>query len=311
VNDPLLIALLGGCSVLSIVLGVWLPPYRRHLVEARRLRDFVGSAQAPSGPAAGARDPVAGRRTPSWLERRTAGAKVDLASSELVLLMLLFASGMTALVFAVAGHAHPITGLVAAAIGATVPFLWLRWREGAIASRFAEQLPDTVTMLANGVRAGLTLKQAVAQLVRDAPEPTAGELRPVERALSLGVTLDAALDELLRRRPSDDLGLLVSAMSLHAQIGGNLARTLDSIAEALRERSRIQRDVLVLTSQQRYSAYVLAGLPIVVAIALYLVSPDYFAAMFAYAFTRIAVVLAAIMVVAGFVLMRAMAAVDV
>src|SRR5437667_190716 len=144
-----------------------------------------------------------------------------------------------------------------------------------------------------------------------APEPTAGELRPVERALALGVTLDAALDELLRRRPSDDLGLLVSAMSLHAQIGGNLARTLDSIAEALRERSRIQRDVLVLTSQQRYSAYVLAGLPIVVAIALYLVSPDYFAAMFAYAFTRIAVALAAIMVVAGFVLMRAMAAVDV
>ena len=133
----------------------------------------------------------------------------------------------------------------------------------------------------------------------------------MERALALGVTLDAALDELLRRRPSDDLGLLASAMSLHAQIGGNLARTLDSIAEALRERSRIQRDVLVLTSQQRYSAYVLAGLPIVVAIALYLVSPDYFAAMFAYAFTRIAVVLAAIMVVAGFVLMRAMAAVDV
>src|SRR5439155_1303480 len=190
-------------------------------------------------------------------------------------------------------------------------------RRGPATARFrglgagAEQLPDTVTMLANGVRAGLTLKQAVAQLVRDAPEPTAGELRPVERALALGVTLDAALDELLRRRPSDDLGLLVSAMSLHAQIGGNLARTLDSIAEALRERSRIQRDVLVLTSQQRYSAYVLAGLPIVVAIALYLVSPDYFAAMFAYAFTRIAVVLAAIMVVAGFVLIRAMAAVDV
>src|SRR5439155_1506303 len=163
------------------------------------------SAQAPSGPAAGARDPVAGRRTPSWLERRTAGAKVDLASSELVLLMLLFASGMTALVFAVAGHAHPITGLVAAAIGATVPFLWLRWREGAIASRFAEQLPDTVTMLANGVRAGLTLKQAVAQLVRDAPEPTAGELRPVERPLALAAIMVVAGFVLMRAMAAVDV----------------------------------------------------------------------------------------------------------
>jgi tight adherence protein B len=311
VNDPLLIALLGGCSVLSIVLGVWLPPYRRRRAEARRLREFVGPAEAPSGPAAGGRDTAAAGRAPGWLERRTAGAKVDLAASELVLLMLVFASGTTALVFAATGHAHPITGLVAAAIGATVPLLWLRWREGAIASRFVEQLPDTVAMLANGVRAGLTLKQAVAQVVRDAPEPTAGELRPVERALGLGLTLDDALGELLRRRRSDDLALLVSAMSLHAQVGGNLARTLDAIAEALRERSRIQRDVSVLTSQQRYSAYVLAGLPIVVAVALYLVSPDYFGAMFAYALTRVAIVLAALMVVAGFILMRAVAAVDV
>ncbi|TMI70150.1 MAG: hypothetical protein E6H05_14140 [Bacillati bacterium ANGP1] len=309
-NDPLLIGLLGGCSILSLVLAAWLPSYRRRRDEGRRLREFVADAASTAQDGV-ARRGRAGEGIGGWLERQARRAKVDLSAAELALLMLLFATGMVALVFAVAGHAHPATGLVAATIGASVPILWLRRRASAIAARFAEQLPDTVATLANAIRGGLTLKQAVSQVVRESPEPTTGEFRPVDRALGLGVTLDAALDDLLLRRPSDDLALLAAAMSLHAQVGGNLARVLDSIAEALRERGRIHRDVRVLTSQQRYSAYVLAGLPIVVALALYLVSPDYFGVMFAYPATRLALGLAALLVLAGFVVMRELGSVDV
>ena len=167
-----------------------------------------------------------------------------------------------------------------------------------------------MTTLANGIRAGLTLQQAVSAVVRESADPTAGEFRPIERALGLGVALDSALDDLLRRRPSEDLSLLVSAMKLHALVGGNLARVLDSIAVTLRERARIQRDVRVLTSQQRYSAYVLAGLPVIVGVALYLVSPDYFRVMFAYPLTRLALGLAATLVISGFLVMRRLASVD-
>ena len=99
-------------------------------------------------------------------------------------------------------------------------------------------------------------------------------------------------------------------MKLHALVGGNLARVLDSIAVTLRERARIQRDVRVLTSQQRYSAYVLAGLPVIVGVALYLVSPDYFRVMFAYPLTRLALGLAATLVISGFLVMRRLASVD-
>ena len=308
-SDPFLIALLGTCSVLSCAVGLWLPSYRRRRAETRRLRDFVGDGAGRVRENAPRRD-GSRRGIAGLLEGQAVRAKIDLAAGDLALLMLLFASGTVALTFAITGRAHPATGLVAALIGVSIPVLWLRWRASALAARFTEQLPDTVVTLANGIRAGLTLQQAVTGVVRESPEPTAGEFRPIERALGLGVAVDAALDDLLRRRPSEDLSLLVSAMSLHAQVGGNLSRVLDSIAETLRERARIQRDVRVLTSQQRYSAYVLAGLPIVVGMALYLVSPDYFGVMFAYTVTRLALGLAATLVIIGFLVMRQVASVD-
>jgi len=308
-SDAFLIALIGSCSILSCAVGLWLPSFRRHRAETRRLRDFVGDGEAHGSENAPRRE-ASGGGVRGLLQREALRAKIDIAARDFALLMLLFASGTVALTFAITGRAHPAVGLVAGVCGASIPVLWVRWRASVLASRFTEQLPDTVTTLANGIRAGLTLQQAVSAVVRESADPTAGEFRPIERALGLGVALDSALDDLLRRRPSEDLSLLVSAMKLHALVGANLARVLDSIAVTLRERARIQRDVRVLTSQQRYSAYVLAGLPVIVGVALYLVSPDYFRVMFAYPLTRLALGLAATLVISGFLVMRRLASVD-
>ena len=314
-TDPLVVAVLGAASIASFALALWLPGYERHRRLDRRMRSFIASEAADDADTRRARAAAerrAGRsRVARYLEARIERAKVDLSVGELALTMLVFASGVTALAFALPGTVDPLVGLIAAPLGALIPLQWLRLRAGRIQRRFREQLPDTVVLLANALSAGLSFPQAMLQIARDAPEPTRGAFEIVSRELALGAAQDQALERLAQRHPSEELELVVAAVNVHQQIGGNLPRILDTIAGTLRERTRIAGDVGVLTAQARYSSYVLAGLPVIVGLGLFLVSPDYIGIMLEFEPTRIALGVAAALVVAGFVLMQKMSAVDV
>jgi len=145
---------------------------------------------------------------------------------------------------------------------------------------FAQQLPDTITLLANSLRAGSSFLQGIELVTREGRPPISEEFTRVVREMSLGVALQPALSNLSRRVASEDLELMVTAINIQSQVGGNLATVLDSIAFTIRERIRIQGEIQTLTAMQRYSGYVITLLPVGLGFLLFLISPSYITPMF-------------------------------
>lgn len=176
---------------------------------------------------------------------------------------------------------NPIALLLGALIGFMLPRFWLRRRKGGRLNSFNKQLPDTITLIANALRAGSSFLQAIELVVRESRPPVSTEFGRVIREVNLGLPFDQALENMVRRVRSDDLELMATAISVQHQVGGNLAEILDSIAYTIRERVRIKGEIRTLTAQQRMSGYVVAGLPIALAGFLFVVSPGFMAPMFA------------------------------
>lgn len=165
------------------------------------------------------------------------------------------------------------------AVGLYFPRFYLKYRQGKRLKAFAAQLPDTITLLANSLRAGSSFLQGIELVTRESQPPISEEFERVVREMSLGVALQPALNNLVRRVDSEDLELMVTAINIQSQVGGNLATVLDSIAYTIRERIRIQGEIQTLTAMQRYSGYVITLLPIGLAGILFLISPAYISRM--------------------------------
>ena len=147
----------------------------------------------------------------------------------------------------------------------------------AASSAFNKQLPDTITLIANALRAGSSFLQAIELVVRESRPPISTEFGRVIREVNLGLPFDQALENMVRRVRSDDLELMATAISIQHQVGGNLAEILDSIAYTIRERVRIKGEIRTLTAQQRLSGYVVGFLPIGLAGFLFIAAPGFMA----------------------------------
>lgn len=287
--------------------------------EQRRVQTFVKASAQPQR----AQDLAGGRRTRGSrvaagpesrnpilrpLQRAAEKAQADIRPLEILGMgaffgvlffgVMLLATG--SLLFAVLG----------VFLGMYVPLFWLRRRAGGLAKRFHDQLADTVSLLASAVRAGNALPRAFERVATEAPEPTRGAFATAVREMGLGAPLEDALDHISERYPSEEMELLVASVNVQYQVGGNLTKVLDLISETLRERIRIQGDIRSLTASQRYSAYLLSSLPVIVALFLFLISPDYISILFQGSF-RIIPIVAGTMVLIGFFLMQQLAKVDV
>ena len=183
--------------------------------------------------------------------------------------------------FAFPAFRHPLTLVLVFAIGAYFPRFYLGYRQRRRLKNFGAQLPDTITLLANSLRAGSSFLQGIELVTREAQPPISEEFERVVREMSLGVALQPALNNLSRRVASEDVELMVTAINIQSQVGGNLATVLDSIAFTIRERIRIQGEIQTLTAMQRYSGYVITLLPVGLGAILMLISPSYFGRMFA------------------------------
>jgi tight adherence protein B len=175
----------------------------------------------------------------------------------------------------------PIALLVAAFIGFMLPRFWLGRRRSGRLNAFNKQLPDTITLLANALRAGSSFLQAIELVVRESRPPISTEFGRVIREVNLGLPFEQALENMVRRVRSDDLELMATAISIQHTVGGNLAEILDSIAYTIRERVRIQGEIKSLTAQQRLSGYVVGFLPIGLAGFLFIAAPNFMEPMFA------------------------------
>jgi tight adherence protein B len=174
----------------------------------------------------------------------------------------------------------PIALLAGAFIGFVLPRFWLGRRKGGRLRAFDKQLPDTITLIANALRAGSSFLQAIELVVRESRPPVSTEFGRVIREVNLGLPFEQALENMVRRVRSDDLELMATAISIQHTVGGNLAEILDSIAYTIRERVRIKGEIRTLTAQQRLSGYVVGFLPIALAGFIFVAAPTFFDPMF-------------------------------
>jgi tight adherence protein B len=218
------------------------------------------------------------------LAREIARADLRLKVSEYLAIWLSLIVGVP-LLFLILGVVleplkSPIALIVGAVVGFFIPRFWLGRRRSSRLNTFNKQLPDTITLTANALRAGSSFLQAIEMVVREGQPPVTTEFSRVVREVNLGIAFEAALENMVRRVRSDDLELMTTAITIQHQVGGNLAEILDSIAFTIRERVRIKGEIRTLTAQQRLSGYVVAGMPIGLMLVLFVIAPNFMKPMF-------------------------------
>lgn len=201
--------------------------------------------------------------------------------------------------------------LVGAVLGGALPWLYLRRRIKKRQKKFVEQLADMAQMMGNSMRAGFSILQSMELIGTEGPSPASQEFDRVVTEVKLGLSLDAALDHVLTRMPSEDLGLLVVAINVQRQVGGNLAEILMVIAKTVRERVRFTRDLKTLTAQARYSSYIITGLPVAVAVVINFMDAPYESYLYKTGIGNIMIGGAIVMIGIGFFLLSRIADIEV
>ena len=194
----------------------------------------------------------------------------------------------------------PLSGLVGAILGYFLPRIYVGRRIGGRLGAFNKQLADTITLLSNSLRAGSSFLQSIELVSRETPSPMGEEMGRVVREVNLGLGMEEALSNLVRRIRSDDLDLMVTAIGVQQQVGGNLAEILDTIAFTIRERVRIKGEINTLTAQGRMSGYLVAFLPIGIAVTLNFINPDFMRPLFTQLLGQILLGVGGVMMVIGF-----------
>ena len=199
-------------------------------------------------------------------------AGMRLRPAEWVLLRVCVTIAVGAVLFAVAGLIGGLMGLV---IGWLVTMLYQTLRIDRRSAAFSEQLPDALQLMIGSLRSGFSLPQALESLVREAPEPVAAEFGRAFAEHKLGADVSDALERVAQRTQSEDLGWAVMAVRIQREVGGNLAEVLQTTVDTMRDRARLRRHVRSLSAEGRISAWVLIGLPIGLALFMFLYRRDY------------------------------------
>ena len=175
---------------------------------------------------------------------------------------------------------NPALALIGLPVGYFAPGFFLKFRQRRRLKAFNNQLGDTIVLLSNALKAGYSFAQAMATIAKSSSPPMADEFSRATREMNLGVSVDDALQHMVKRIESEDFDLMVTAVQIHRVVGGNLAEILDTIAFTIRERIRIQGEIRTLTAQARASGYIITGLPFALALLLTFISPSYITPLF-------------------------------
>jgi tight adherence protein B len=249
----------------------------------------------------------------SGLSKQLARADLKLKVGEYIAVILIAASGM-AMIFWLIGGRSPIVAIVGAVIGFFIPRIYVNAQQGKRLVKFNDQLADMLNLMVNGLRAGYSTMQAMEAVSKELPSPISDEFRRVVQEMQLGVAMERALDNLLTRIPSPDLDLVVTAINVQREVGGNLAEILDTISHTIRERVRIKGEIRVLTSQVMYSGRFLAVMPLFLFAGLYVMNRNYFMIFFAPETRLIGIIAlsaALILIIAGYFVMTRIGNIEV
>ena len=201
-------------------------------------------------------------------------ADIKLRVSEYIVVTFLCAIGIMAAVFFLIGR-NPVLMIVGFLVGLRLPGMYVSRAATSRVNKFNDQLGDTLNLWVNALRSGYSVLQAMETIATELPPPVSKEFERVVQEVRLGISLEQALEHMYKRVPSEDLDLVITAVIIQREVGGNLAEVLDTISFTIRERVRIQGEIRTLTAQGRISAWVISLLPIVLALLLYTINPDY------------------------------------
>ncbi len=179
-----------------------------------------------------------------------------------------------------AGGGRPVLMLAGVAAGYLLPVLTLRIKAARRVRQFNNQLADALVLVGNSLRTGYSFLQAIEMVSREMAPPLGAEFARVLKEMSLGVTTEEALANMGQRVVSDDLDLVVTAVLIQRQVGGNLAEVLDGIAGTIRARIKLKGEVRTLTAQGRVSGLIIGVLPFALAGFIYVINPQYILTLF-------------------------------
>jgi len=214
---------------------------------------------------------------PSGLKRMIDQADLQIT----VMRLVLFAATAAAFGFLAASMitvSLPLKILFALIAGA-LPFLHVISKRRKRMKKFLQLLPDALDLMARGLSAGHAFTEALQMVASEMPEPISSEFRKTYDEQNLGLSLKLALDNLVQRVPILDLRMCVTAIMIQRETGGNLSELLEKVAYTIRERFRIMEDLKTLTLSSRWSAWLLCGLPIFLAIYMSVLNPTYMEVM--------------------------------
>jgi tight adherence protein B len=279
----------------------------RHLDLGEMAHEQRTAEQATKKLAEGVERAFGGRGIARGLQTQLARANLKLTVGEFLMIRAALTFALGALAWLMSG---PAAGLFFTFVGWQAPMIWIGRRQAARLKKFNEQLPDTITLISNSLRSGLSLVQSMEMVAREGEPPIAEEFSRVVREIALGVGPQDSLRHLVRRVDSEDLDLMVTAILVQFEVGGNLARILDTIAHTIRERVKIKGEIKTLTAQQRGSAIMLSMMPVVLAGIFLLIAPNYVGKLFKFPYA-ILPILAACGVGFGFFLLSKITDIEV
>lgn len=233
------------------------------------------------------------------------GELIERAGWRLSVTEFLAISGTVAIVFFFVGQMLlSAFALILGLVGLFVPYVLLRFAVKRRKDRFVKQLVDALTMMANALKAGVGLMQAMDQVATQLKPPISDEFRHLLRDVRIGASPDEAFDALNQRLKSEDLDIVITGILVQRTTGGNLAEMLESVAHVMRERIRIKGEIKTLTAQQQLSGYLVGGLPILLLIGFNFMNHRYVLPLFTTSIGHIMLAAGGTFQLIGFVLIR-------
>ncbi|TVR23025.1 MAG: secretion system protein [Anaerolineaceae bacterium] len=209
-----------------------------------------------------------------------ARANLKLTIGEFAALHIISTLGVFAVGYFVLFSGDIVFSIIGGFVGFLFPRIYVSRKISSRLREFETQLPDTLSLWTNALRSGYSALQSMEAIARDSSEPTKTEFHRVVQEVQLGIDMGDALQHMLDRVESEDLDLVITAVNINREVGGNLAEILAVIGHTIRERIKLKGEIRVLTAQGRITGYLISFLPIVLALFLQVVSPGFINPLF-------------------------------
>ncbi len=248
---------------------------------------------------------------PEKLRTRLQATGLPIRLGEYVLATVILILFFTVMLRNLAGMA-PVTSFAAGlGFGILIPHQVIGFLVSRRLAKFTKGFPDAIELMVRSLRSGLPLGEAFRNVGEELPDPLGVEFRTITDNIRLGMSQDDALKEAAQRLDTPDFKFFLTSVAIQRETGGNLAETLDGLAEIVRQRLQMKLKVKAMTSEARASAYILAALPITLFLIIWSVNPEYVGTFFETTNATLTLAGGGVSMIVGLIVMFKMASFEV